>query len=535
MFQTITYTAFNKAKTISEGTYSATLYYGTDEQRRKMETPNNGTIVSTKYYVGDYEKIIAGSTIRELHYMGNAVYVRNTTGSTVTDTTYYLHKDHLGSLATVFISPSWGGAAEVVGKYSYDVCVSRNCDSKHREGRRRNYNDFTYTINSTLSNNYFDRFYTMHETVLSATGGGAGVVVELINMNGRLYDPLLARMLSPDNYVQAAGNTQSYNRYSYCVNNPLKYTDPSGNVFVVDDIIVAAFIGGMVNVMIQGMSGNINSVGDFGKAFGVGALAGAGGAFVGGAVAGAIGFGGFAGGAVVGGSAGFAGGFIGGAGNAWVQGASFGGGLKAGLIGGGMGAVTGGVIGGIQGAIQSHQQVQSFRKGASALGVDEGGSVPATDDFLNQAQKAWYPDAPMEYVDNFTVENVPKGVFDKHPDAYGLTRAKYYANSKILTGRSDVFFNQDLAFSSAKQLFLTMGHEFIHVSQFASLAGTPLSLANEPLFQEMREFHAYNYQNTLEPIGMNGFDASQMAKTYPNYFNCLSADKFSWTNTVGFK
>jgi hypothetical protein len=84
------YTAFNKAKTISEGTYSATLYYGTDEQRRKMEIKNSGTIQLTKYYVGDYEKIIIGSTIRELHYLGNAVYVRNTTGSTVTDTTYYL-------------------------------------------------------------------------------------------------------------------------------------------------------------------------------------------------------------------------------------------------------------------------------------------------------------------------------------------------------------------------------------------------------------------------------------------------------------
>jgi hypothetical protein len=37
------YTAYNKAKTISEGTYSATLYYGTDEQRRKM-TVVNGSI-----------------------------------------------------------------------------------------------------------------------------------------------------------------------------------------------------------------------------------------------------------------------------------------------------------------------------------------------------------------------------------------------------------------------------------------------------------------------------------------------------------
>lgn len=47
-------------------------------------------------------------------------------------------------------------------------------------------------------------------------------------MNGRLYDPLIGRMLSPDNYVADATNTQDYNRYSYVANNPLKYTDPSG-------------------------------------------------------------------------------------------------------------------------------------------------------------------------------------------------------------------------------------------------------------------------------------------------------------------
>ncbi|MCC7333046.1 MAG: hypothetical protein IT232_10620 [Flavobacteriales bacterium] len=50
----------------------------------------------------------------------------------------------------------------------------------------------------------------------------------LINMNGRLYDPILGRMLSPDNYVQDATSTQGFNRYSYVVNNPLKYNDPSG-------------------------------------------------------------------------------------------------------------------------------------------------------------------------------------------------------------------------------------------------------------------------------------------------------------------
>ena len=50
----------------------------------------------------------------------------------------------------------------------------------------------------------------------------------LIDMNGRFYDPLLGRFLSPDPYVQMPENPQNFNRYSYCLNNPLKYTDPSG-------------------------------------------------------------------------------------------------------------------------------------------------------------------------------------------------------------------------------------------------------------------------------------------------------------------
>ena len=44
----------------------------------------------------------------------------------------------------------------------------------------------------------------------------------LLNMNARLYDPWTARFLSPDPYVQLSDFTQSFNRYSYCLNNPLK-------------------------------------------------------------------------------------------------------------------------------------------------------------------------------------------------------------------------------------------------------------------------------------------------------------------------
>ena len=47
----------------------------------------------------------------------------------------------------------------------------------------------------------------------------------LINMNGRMYDPLVGRMLSPDIVIQAPDNSQNFNRYAYCVYNPLKYVE----------------------------------------------------------------------------------------------------------------------------------------------------------------------------------------------------------------------------------------------------------------------------------------------------------------------
>jgi len=61
-------------------------------------------------------------------------------------------------------------------------------------------------------------------------------------MNGRVYDPWLGRFLSPDNFVQSATYSQNYNRYSYALNNPLKYTDPSGEIVWVP-IVIGAVIG----------------------------------------------------------------------------------------------------------------------------------------------------------------------------------------------------------------------------------------------------------------------------------------------------
>ena len=57
--------------------------------------------------------------------------------------------------------------------------------------------------------------------------------------NGRLYDPVLGRFFSPDNYVQMPDNSQNFNRYSYCLDNPLKYTDSSGEFW---NLIIGAAI-----------------------------------------------------------------------------------------------------------------------------------------------------------------------------------------------------------------------------------------------------------------------------------------------------
>jgi RHS repeat-associated protein len=71
-----------------------------------------------------------------------------------------------------------------------------------------------------------DRGFTGHEFLK---------YFNLYNMNGRLYDPLVGRFLNVDPYVQMPGYSQSYNRYSYCLNNPLKFTDPSGNRLAAAD------------------------------------------------------------------------------------------------------------------------------------------------------------------------------------------------------------------------------------------------------------------------------------------------------------
>ncbi|MFT3740239.1 MAG: RHS repeat-associated core domain-containing protein [Breznakibacter sp.] len=103
-------------------------------------------------------------------------------------------------------------------------------------GARRNPADWTQP--DIRASHLFARGYTLHEH-LDDYG--------LINMNGRVYDPLMAQFLSPDPHIQAPGSWMNYNRYAYCLNNPLKYTDPSGEKWwhwLLGDV----FTGGAVSM-----------------------------------------------------------------------------------------------------------------------------------------------------------------------------------------------------------------------------------------------------------------------------------------------
>ncbi|MFZ4457076.1 MAG: RHS repeat domain-containing protein [Bacteroidales bacterium] len=150
------------------------------------------------------------------------------------ETLYYGYYDYQGSLLALT-----DANGIVVEKYAYDPW-----------GKRRNPDDWTQkdTRTSWLNN----RGYTGHEH-LDAFG--------IINMNGRVYDPLTAMFLSPDPYVQAPDNWLNYNRYSYAFGNPFKYTDPSGELF--DPITLSIILNGAIAVAmgaasayVQGNSGN---------------------------------------------------------------------------------------------------------------------------------------------------------------------------------------------------------------------------------------------------------------------------------------
>lgn len=198
------YTAFNKPYEISKGSTLVTFAYGPNRSRFKRVESKSGATTTT-HYLGNYEKVVesSGSIKHKIMVGGNAQVIEEVSGGTTTTRISYFLTDHLGSITSVV--NSLGVEQE---RMSFDAW-----------GNRRLTNLDLISSPNEYKNPFTNRGFTGHEHVDS---------VGLIHMNGRVYDPVIGRFLSADPIIQAPGNLQSLNRYSYVMNNPLSITDPSG-------------------------------------------------------------------------------------------------------------------------------------------------------------------------------------------------------------------------------------------------------------------------------------------------------------------
>lgn len=210
---TIGYTDFKKVKTLSEGDKQYDIIYGVDDQR-KLSIYTQGKVKKiTRYYIENYEEEINSSgNIRKIHYLpGGAVYIEN--GK---DSLLFLYTDYQNNLLA--ITDENGNVLE---RHSFDPW-----------GNRRNPEDWSQKDSRHVWS--LNRGYTMHEHLYE---------FGIINMNGRVYDPLTACFFSPDPFVQAPDKWLNYNRYAYGLNNPLSYIDPSGEIAWFIPVIIGAVIG----------------------------------------------------------------------------------------------------------------------------------------------------------------------------------------------------------------------------------------------------------------------------------------------------
>ncbi|MDO5665847.1 MAG: RHS repeat-associated core domain-containing protein, partial [Bacteroidia bacterium] len=214
--QQITYTSFQRPNSISENGITATFAYTAGGDRVKMHVMQATKALLTRYYIGKQYELDAQTNTERLYlggdaYSAPAVYVKEANVWKI----YYICRDYLGSITHVA-----NADGSLKAEYSYDAW-----------GRLRNpATQVAYAAGSEPAL-FLGRGYTGHEH-LPWFG--------LINMNARLYDPLLGRFLSPDPYVQMPDFTQNFNRYSYGLNNPLVYVDEDGELA---SWIIGAIVG----------------------------------------------------------------------------------------------------------------------------------------------------------------------------------------------------------------------------------------------------------------------------------------------------
>ena len=495
------YNFLNQPTRIAEGNVEILLEYGADNQRAKTVFKNSGHIARTRYHISaNYER---ETDLRGVEWNYHYIYGPNGLAALCVrrdgvDSMYYVHPDRLGSYTHIT-----NANKQVVRSLHFDPWGNVKADT--------NWTVFATNAPSTLIRSFrFDRGFTGHEHYAD---------LKIINMNGRLYDPVIARFFSPDNFVQLPDFTQSYNRYSYCLNNPLQYVDPSGESFLG----LAFAIGALANVFIQMVSGNINSAGDFMFSAFVGGLAGSAGALAGQAALGAAGVGGFLGGAASGAASGAVGGFIAGTGNALIGGSDFATALGYGWLGGAEGALFGGLTGGLATGITDAIHGNCFWDGHGYIEQELGIYVSKEDvDYYRRLAESYNSSSYLSENDE-NLRNRVRDMFDVDFDwgiskfttyvdkKYGLTPNGTYVNEKggLVSGYTSNYLPREVhispyyASASDVEFMECVGHELIHAYHLYTIPS---------FYRPYSERVAYQYSYNV--YWRNGYYAKAMRLMY---------------------
>ena len=241
--QNIKYSTFDNVISVEEKDEDKyrSIDYGFDGDRMFMRY-EVGSELKEKTYVGDCEYVVENGKKKVFTYLDGPMGVFAVHVDDGKETVNYVHKDNLGS---------WNVITDKDGKLLEEL----NFDAW---GNMRD--PITWSKEHEDGTMLYDRGFTGHEHLVD---------FGLINMNGRLYDPLMSMMLSPDNNIQLPKTSLNFNRYSYCMNNPLKYTDPTGELV---ESVAFGVAGGAMNVLFNAR--NIDSFGEAALLFGAGFVKG---------------------------------------------------------------------------------------------------------------------------------------------------------------------------------------------------------------------------------------------------------------------
>ena len=195
--------------------------YGPDSDRFIKITERKRQVVETTIYAQGMEFILTASdkTMRiPLADDVVAVHQQLRSGG-VSLKIDYLHKNHLGSAEAITHQFIYGHRF-IHGENDIQLFSFGAFGMRRNEDWMAGELDSNDLSDIDENKRYFARTgFTGHENLDS---------VNLVHMNGRIYDPVIGRFLTPDPIILQPLNSQSYNRYSYVLNNPMNMNDPSG-------------------------------------------------------------------------------------------------------------------------------------------------------------------------------------------------------------------------------------------------------------------------------------------------------------------